>query len=660
MRAIYCLFPILFIALNALAIDGKDTLRALWNNAALPDTVRMLALEDLIWDHYLHTNTDSAIILAEGLLDFAQRSTRLQMVERAYTTLGTAIDVSGDLRRAEPFLKHALEISESTGNRGRLAVNYGNYGRILRGLGNYPAAIDYLLRTRRIMEDIGNDHGVSSTLNNLSLLYADMGEFNTALDLQREAVDLDRRTENVYGLAISLNDLSTLLYRAGDYEAAIALLKEVLNIADETRQMHIKGYALHNLGMYSARTGKDSLAVNFFAEAEALRIETGDARGVTSTAIARGRYYFEHGQIATALRFAEQALALADSLQQHRLQRDATGLLWDLRKTQLRHDEALALFERHVALRDTINNEENNKEIMRQQFLYDFDKREALLRAEQEKKEALANEVLRRKNLQRNASFGGFGLMLLLAIVFFKQRTRIAREKQRSDDLLLNILPAETAEELKSKGTSEARLIECATVLFTDFKGFTALSEQLPPGEVVALINECFSAFDHIMERRGVEKIKTIGDAYMAAGGLPAPNQTHAHDVIQAALEINAFMTQFALRRKALNQPYLEIRIGIHTGPVVAGIVGIKKFQYDIWGDTVNTAARMESSGEIGKVNISQATFDHVSGNVVCHYRGEVEAKGKGPLGMYFVEGSTDAPLSLQADEPPSRSSSDS
>jgi class 3 adenylate cyclase len=255
-----------------------------------------------------------------------------------------------------------------------------------------------------------------------------------------------------------------------------------------------------------------------------------------------------------------------------------------------------------------------------------------------EKKEEIAQKTIDRQILVRNIFMGGFALLLIFSVVFFVQRNKIKKGKKLSDELLLNILPSSIAEELKSKGNAESKLIDQVTVLFTDFKGFTQLSEQFTPQELVAEINECFSAFDQIMIKHNVEKIKTIGDSYMAAGGLPSSNTTHAEDVILAALEIQQFMAGYKKAREEAGKLFFEIRIGVHSGPVVAGIVGIRKFAYDIWGDTVNTASRMESSAEVGKVNVSETTYNLTQDKFSFIYRGKIDAKGKGEISMYFAE----------------------
>lgn len=212
-------------------------------------------------------------------------------------------------------------------------------------------------------------------------------------------------------------------------------------------------------------------------------------------------------------------------------------------------------------------------------------------------------------------------------------------EKKKSDFLLYNILPEEVAEELKVKGSADAKHFDLVTVMFTDFKGFTQISEKLSPSELVAEIDTCFKAFDNIITKYNIEKIKTIGDAYMCAGGLPVVNNSNIIDVVSAALEIQRFMLAHLETRKKEGKEAFEIRIGIHSGPVVAGIVGVKKFAYDIWGDTVNIASRMESSGEAGKVNISGTTYELIKDTFNCEYRGKIQAKNKGEIDMYFVEG---------------------
>lgn len=216
---------------------------------------------------------------------------------------------------------------------------------------------------------------------------------------------------------------------------------------------------------------------------------------------------------------------------------------------------------------------------------------------------------------------------------------QLSREKKRSEELLRNILPSEVANELKSAGRAEARQFDQVSILFSDFRGFTGISEKLSPNELVDELNVCFRAFDRIMEKYGVEKIKTIGDAYMAAGGVPDPSIGKPAAVVNAALDMQRIIAERKIERSAEGRPYFEMRVGIHTGPVVAGIVGFKKFQYDIWGDTVNIASRMESSGEVGKVNISGTTYALISRQEKFEFqhRGKVEAKGKGEMDMYFV-----------------------
>lgn len=216
-------------------------------------------------------------------------------------------------------------------------------------------------------------------------------------------------------------------------------------------------------------------------------------------------------------------------------------------------------------------------------------------------------------------------------------------EKKKSDDLLLNILPEDIANELKQTGRTRPRSYEVATVMFTDFENFTSKSEKLTPEELVSIIDTCFKKFDQIISKYNIEKIKTIGDAYLCVSGLPDTNSHNATNVVDAAVEILEAIDEF--RENADNKSYFDIRIGIHTGPLVAGVVGDKKFAFDIWGDTVNTASRMEQNSEPNKINISQSTYDLVKEKYHCTFRGKRAAKNKGMIEMYFVDDSLPVPV---------------
>jgi class 3 adenylate cyclase len=218
------------------------------------------------------------------------------------------------------------------------------------------------------------------------------------------------------------------------------------------------------------------------------------------------------------------------------------------------------------------------------------------------------------------------------------QRTAdLAKAKDQAEKLLLNILPKETAQELQISGKATARHYNQVSVLFTDFKGFTQFAENTKPQELVNELHRCFVSFDEIIGKYFLEKIKTIGDAYMCAGGVPIRNNSNAIAITLAGLEIRDEMLRIAEEKRLNNEPVLEIRIGIHTGPLTAGVVGLKKFAYDIWGDTVNTASRMETASEPGKVNVSGITYDLIKKYFECEYRGHKEVKGKGLVEMYFV-----------------------
>ena len=238
----------------------------------------------------------------------------------------------------------------------------------------------------------------------------------------------------------------------------------------------------------------------------------------------------------------------------------------------------------------------------------------------------------------------GLVLIFIIAFILFRnnqQKIRtnriLDRQKAETETLLHNILPVEVAQELQRDGHATPRYYEKVSVLFTDFKGFTTIAEGMAPNDLVDELSAFFTAFDDIVTKYNIEKIKTIGDAFMCAGGIPSIDDSHPYKIIKAAMEIQLFMTEHNKKRLADGKQIWQLRIGIHTGPVVAGVVGKKKYAYDIWGNTVNIASRMESNGEPGKVNVSNATYNLIKDQFECTYRGKISAKNIGEIDMYFV-----------------------
>jgi len=260
-------------------------------------------------------------------------------------------------------------------------------------------------------------------------------------------------------------------------------------------------------------------------------------------------------------------------------------------------------------------------------------------------------KLVERTNFLRISGIGLASLLLISLLTYgrFRAKKRSARqlaskneiieqERKRSEDLLLNILPAAIAAELKEKNKAQARRFEEVTVLFSDFQNFTSIAEQLGPEELVEELDKCFKAFDHIIDQyEDVEKIKTIGDAYMCACGL-SERASIPGNMVRAALHMQDYLAEYKAIRQRQGKPYFEARIGLHTGPVIAGVVGTRKFAYDIWGDTVNIAARMEGQSEPGRINISESTFQKVRYQFDCRPRGRIYAKNKGDVPMYFIE----------------------
>jgi class 3 adenylate cyclase len=439
----------------------------------------------------------------------------------------------------------------------------------------------------------------------------------------------------------------------GDMPGALDAFKDVLRNAHREGQELQEAHALLNIGAVFGDLSADGSKPAFLDssaryQAMALPIlrRLEDVEGMANIHFNLSALNWDRGRFNAALLHLDSAHYLAMEVSDLRQLSQIAQQRSSIHLKMGRLDSAYHFLNVHLQLKDSLLNTEKVRAIADVQEKYESEKKEKQilgLRAENLEGELERVRVKRTRNIYL---FSGIGVLVVAGGLWnrlrFTRRSRAAiqKEKEISEGLLHNILPEEVADELKRKGYADVKEFEQATILFSDFKGFTQLSEKLSAPELVAEIDHCFKGFDGIMEHYRIEKIKTIGDAYMAAGGLPNPGLGRPADVVAAALAMQDFMASYKAERVAQGRLYFEMRLGIHTGPVIAGIVGVKKFAYDIWGDTVNTASRMESSGEVGRVNISAGTWEVVKDEPGLRFtpRGLVQAKGKGEMAMYFAD----------------------
>jgi len=347
--------------------------------------------------------------------------------------------------------------------------------------------------------------------------------------------------------------------------------------------------------------------------------------------------YFVQNDNASVLAYAHTQLVIANSKGIKDPISKANFRLSKLYESIGNYKAAYHYYRQHIVYRDSIKYTSDVEQISNKQ-----DKNEII---QKQLEVDLLNQQKQTQKIIVIATAVALFLILLLALGLFLRNRYINRtnltikqERDRAENLLLNILPEDTALELKLNGKVVAKKIDSATVLFTDFKGFTQFSEHLSPETLVETIGYYFSKFDDIIEKHGLEKIKTMGDSYMCAGGLHSCKKDHAQKMVMAACEMAEFVD--LTKRNESNTKNFEIRIGINSGPVVAGVVGNKKFAYDIWGDTVNVASHMENMSELGKINISKNTHELICNEFDCEYRGEFEVKNRGMMKLYFIKGS--------------------
>lgn len=594
---------------------------------------------------------EEVVVYADSGLIYAKRAEALKIQSELLRTKGQSFYYRGRIEEAQKTWNEGMELAKELNDPDQINLFRGLEANIYMARSDHSRALEIYLDLLKDAEAKKKNKQIQVYSANIGGIYIRQNKAKLAIPYLERSAEICKTMFDPSASAKTLITLGTAYTLTKQYSQAELTLKEAIRVGEQVNSPALLAPAIQGMVQVYQAKGELDLALRELEKTEQLFKSVGDQCQVGMAMGQRSDFLYQldadtnkiilqrlfNGNHDQALK---SALLVADSAM---LILEKCGDIYNLSltlnvrsKIHARLGNYKSAFDDHVrfkTLNDTLFNQERDKQITENSMKYEFEKKEAATLAEQEKKD-------QRQVLIRNGIIAGLLITLFFLLIVWRQRNRISHEKQRSEDLLLNILPEQTAEELKLTGTAQARQFDLVTVLFTDFKGFTALSEQVTPKELVNDLHECFSAFDLICEKYGIEKIKTIGDAYMAAGGLPTPNSTHAKDVILAALEMAQFIEEGKAQKIEAGLPFFEIRIGVHSGPVVAGIVGVKKFQYDIWGDSVNTASRMESSGEAGKVNISEITYRIIQHDptLVCEHRGKILAKGKGEMDMYYVK----------------------
>ncbi|MGB5372107.1 MAG: adenylate/guanylate cyclase domain-containing protein [Flavobacteriaceae bacterium] len=557
--------------------------------------------------------------IADSLLGIYQTDT-LDGEARLELLKNLSFNAVDDYHLALKYADELIALATEDDNLAYQAHGYLRKGNAEKLMGNLEKALAAFFETAEIAKKNGRIPLEGSAYINIADIYAMANNHKNAMHYYQMAIATLRKSDDSISLASAILNAGDAHLTNKDYDSALVYFKESGAIFERSNYLIGKAYNLGNIGMVYAGQGQIDLAEKNIDEAIQILIAHGDYYPISVYLQSMADIFLEKGDRPTALNYAKRSLALATQYGLKEQISTANLKLSELYEAMGLTTESLMHYKEYIAARDTLNN------ISRVQTLAD-------MRTDYEISQKQVEVDLLNTQKRNQLIILVFSGVLLLTL-FWYYRT-ISKEKKRSENLLLNILPSEIAHELKQKGAVEAVKCDEVTVLFTDFVQFSKKAENITPEKLVKSIDFYFKKFDEITTKYGLEKIKTIGDSYMCASGIPSPDPKHASNAIRAAKEMTEVVKSTLNDKDDLS--HFEVRVGLHSGPVVAGIVGIKKWQYDIWGDTVNIASRMESNSEPGRINLSETTYDAIKEEFACEYRGEIEVKNRGLLKMYYL-----------------------
>ena len=589
-----------------------------------------------------YKNPDTARFYAEKARDLAEKLNYTRGLALAYKNIGiTYYNQSKKVLVLENWNK-SLEIFKARNDSVGIANLLSIIGAVYMNQGDDVKAVEYYLNALSIAEKINDKQRIATVLNNMGSVYNHKpATQQKALDVYFRSLPISEELKDKNSIGTTSANIGEIYMEKGLNDSAIYFFNKSLDAHANTDKVM---QPLNDLGAVYDSMGNYSKALWYHEQADSIGRQYDHPRSQITAQLGIAHVYTKINNRSKALAAflkAEQ-LGVKSAGDNFLLVKAYDGLA-EIYASQHNYPKAFFYQKAFTDLKDTLYNRDAEKKLESAVFDYEIEKKDnanKLLTA----KVALSDLELNRQKFAKNALIAGLGLVSLIIFILYRDYLNKARtnklldsQKAQIQTLLSNILPDEVAAELQRDGFATPKFYESASVLFTDFKSFTKHADNMTPQEVIAELNSCFIAFDDIMGKYNLEKIKTIGDAYMCAGGIPVPDPNHYWNMIKAAKDIQATILMRNGEREAKDLPPWEIRIGIHVGPIVAGVVGKKKYAYDIWGSTVNIASRMESNGEPGQINISAATYELIKDEYICTHRGKIYAKNVGDIDMYFL-----------------------
>ena len=589
----------------------------------------------------LSTSPDSAILLAVKARELSEKLNYTQGKALALKNIGLGYYYQGKYLETLDYWTQSLTIYQSLNNETGIANLLNNIGAVYSDQGDDAKALDYSLRSLRIAEKLGDKFRILSALNTVaSTYYNKKVTWDTALNYLLRALPLCEELGNTDIFGIIAENIGEIYFYKGDNAKAMNYYERSIKALGNTAN---SPFAYNGIGKIYLRKGDTEQALQYHKMALDISKKLDGKLHMMRSLQGIANVYLTMNDFKSALDYYDQAEILAKELKSNPNLKDLYQEMAIAYEKKGDYKNAYIYQTRLDKVKDTLFNEITERKLGALQFDFDLQKKQNEINLLTKDKD-LQGVQIKRQKFAKNAFMAGLLLAFTIALLIYRNyRNKVKthkildQQKNQIENLLLNILPEEVAHELQTTGHATPRHYESVSVMFTDFKGFTIIADEMSPDELVKELDACFIAFDRIIEKYQLEKIKTIGDSYMCAGGIPTPDDQHVLKIVKAGLEIQKFVSDNNEKREEKGLAPWSIRIGIHVGPVAAGVVGEKKYAYDIWGSTVNIASRMESNGEPGKVNVSSATYKLIKDHYSCSYRGKISAKNIGEIDMYFI-----------------------